>query len=103
MTSDEIKKLFNDHLTKKALMTYSKDLHKMEGFVSGSIYVRELLWPLIEDLNKISSCNKSGYLPVPPYNKGPSSLAYWAWQEEQSRDIAWHCLQNLEEKLKDSK
>lgn len=50
MTSDELKKLLNEHLTKKALTTYSKNLDKMEGFVYGSLCVRELVWPLFEAL-----------------------------------------------------
>lgn len=59
----------------------------------------ELLLPLVEACNHIQSCNKNDG-NAPKDNQGPHSRAYWQWQEEQSRDIAYKALQELREKLK---
>lgn len=46
---------------------------------------------LVEALKKVSAINKNDG-NAPKDNRGPSSMAYWAWQEEQSRDIAGKAL-----------
>ena len=49
----------------------------------------------------ISSMNKNDG-KAPKDNKGPHTMAYWAWQEDQSRDIAYTALEEAKAILEES-
>jgi hypothetical protein len=52
----------------------------------------------VETLKKITAYNKDDGYP-PKDNKGPSSMAYWRWQELISRELAEKTLSTLKTKL----